>query len=610
MHLDMGAFEWISRVTNFFFKKKCTMRCILLTESQTKNTMSLQKLLLSTLFALLLNCALYAQPPKAEQAFIPSLTIVDPNTLSIRINMLSDVYLYQDKIRLSGSAEVELGEYSLPKPQEYATKQGKHFLVYQNQLTFNAPILGKQALGTLTLSYQGCATDGFCYPPQTKQINVQFSQHGGLLQATWQNTDAPVATSPASQFSQHSLWFIGASFLLFGILLSFTPCVLPMIPVLIGIISGHGQLSTGKGFLLGSAYTMGIALSYSAVGAVFAYFGQNLQVFMQGPTAIISFAILFMVLAISSMGILKITLPTWIQSHLANLNYHLPKNSLLGAFGMGALSTLILSPCVTPPLVGAVSFMVQTGNLYLGAFALFCMGIGIGLPLIALSTAAGRYLPKAGHWMEQVRFLISYILLGVAVFLICKLLSPMHSKMLIGLYVFFAGVLFGAFRRATNLQQAFKQGITLLLVLYGLCLMLGASLGSASYLHPLGRVYSGKMLGNSTIITVNKPWTLREALAQSNGMKRALFFTADWCVSCATQKEVLEKYSTLWKKRNLLFIFVDVTKQNSGSKRLESRYQVIAPPTVILLDEQGKRASPNYVGDDAITSLALALQSH
>lgn len=564
--------------------------------------------ILHLVMILFLSFTLYAEPPKASAAFVPSLSIIDPNTLGISIRIHDGVYLYQDKITIAASEGIHLGQYTLPKPTVFKSKQGKTWLVYQKELVLKLPMFGNQTSGKLQLRYQGCAYDGFCYPPQNKTIALQFAEHGGLTNAAWGGFENPDSTEELPSFGQRSMWFIGASFMLFGILLSFTPCVLPMIPVLVGIISGHAHISTQKGFALGSAYTLGIAISYSVVGAVFAYFGQNLQSLLQSPVAIISFAFLFILLAFSSMGVMKITLPSSIQARLANLNYHLPKNSLLGAFGMGALSTLILSPCVTPPLVGAIGFMVQTGNIYLGAFALFCMGIGIGLPLIVLSTAAGRYLPKAGHWMESIRFLIAYILLGVSVFLVCKLLSPVHSKMLVGLYLFFAGVLFGAFRRAFSVKQAFRQGLALLFLLYGLCLMLGASLGSVSYMHPLGHLHSSTTQRSLAANTVHTTRELDTVLSQTQGRRRVLFFTADWCPSCAVQKEALAKYQAFWEKHGIVFIFVDVTKRNQPSAALEARYQVIAPPTLLLLDGQGKPQSPAYVGDEAVDSLVKTLK--
>lgn len=579
-------------------------RYILQAELKTKYIMPAFKPILIMAFALLLSFALNAEPPKAEQAFAPSVRIIDPNTLGIRIQMRNGVYLYQDKTALQADKGVHLGQYSLPNPTAIKTKQGKTLRVYQKELELSIPLFGNGASGNLQLHYQGCALDGFCYPPQSKTIALEFANHGGLTGAAFSMSKPQTSTDGLPELGKRSLWFIGTSFMLFGILLSFTPCVLPMIPVLVGIISGHANISTKKGFSLGLAYTLGIAVSYSLVGAVFAYFGHNLQSVMQSPGIILSFAALFVLLALSSLGVMKITLPASLQAKLAYFNYHLPKNNLLGAFGMGALSTLILSPCVTPPLVGAIGFMVQTGNMHVGAFALFCMGIGIGIPLIILSTTAGRYLPKAGHWMESIRLLVAYILLGVALYLLCKLLSPIQSKMLVGLYIFFAGVLFGGFKRAFNAKQALRHGLALLGVMYGISLMLGASLGEESYRHPLGHVYSADNTLQDNALRVDNMADLNKALLSTREQQRVLFFTADWCLACAEQKRVIEIDKERWAKHNMRFIFVDITKRNQRSEALEVKYQIIAPPTLIVLDNAGKPLKPYYIGDNAVEDLA------
>lgn len=323
----------------------------------------------------------HASPLPAAEVFQVNVKPVDPNTLAINWQVKPGYFIYADRIKLTEqtNSNVHLGELRLPESLLKTDKQGKSYNIYRNELSLPVAILGEQPGETLiNLRFQGCADDGFCYPPEMRQIKLTIDNNLALTNASIEEplqatTNAPSATNEIEAvFANHHWAIVILSFFSFGLLLSFTPCVLPMIPVLSGIIVGHGKnLSTRKAFFLSLSYVLSMSATYALVGAVVASLGSNLQIAMQSPWAIGLFSLLFVLLAISMFGYYELRLPVSWQAKLAGASRNQASGHYLGAAVMGSLSTLILSPCVTAPLIGALSYIAHSHNIILGSLALF-----------------------------------------------------------------------------------------------------------------------------------------------------------------------------------------------------------------------------------------------
>ncbi|HAT8190062.1 TPA: protein-disulfide reductase DsbD, partial [Legionella pneumophila] len=348
-------------------------------------------LLFSLLF--LTSLCVYAEPLPASEVFKVSVKKIDPNTFAIQWNILPKYFLYSDRIQLNSDNDdiAQLGTLRFPTPLTKTDKQGRTFKVYRNQLNLPVGVLGITPGETIVnLRFQGCADDGFCYPPEVKQIKLAIDDKLALSQVDLETFHAPEATplekpeqDIADIFANHNWIMILLIFYGFGLLLSFTPCILPMVPVLSGIIVGHGKTATTKkAFFLSLSYVLSMSVTYAIVGAVVALLGANLQISMQSPWAISLFSLIFVLLALSMFGFYEFKLPDAWQSKIVGSSREQRGGHYLGAAIMGCLSTLILSPCVTAPLIGVLTYIAQTGNVLLGSVTLFTLSLGMGTPLL------------------------------------------------------------------------------------------------------------------------------------------------------------------------------------------------------------------------------------
>lgn len=372
-----------------------------------------------------------AEPLPAAEVFKVNVQKVDPNTISIHWDILPGYFLYSDRIKLTPTADsnIQLGNLRFPTPLTKTDKLGKTYTVYRKQLALPVGILGLEPGETLlSLRYQGCSDDGFCYPPEIKQIKVAINDTLSIDQANIETSGSqnikpePEKTeseSMADVFSNHGWLMIMLMFYGFGLLLSFTPCILPMVPVLSGIIVGHGKdVTTKRAFLLSLCYVLSMSVTYAIIGAIVALLGANLQISMQSPWVIGLFSLLFVLLALSMFGFYEFKLPSSWQSTIAGSGKEQRRGHYLGAAIMGCLSTLILSPCVTAPLIGVLTYIAQTGNVFMGSITLFILSLGMGTPLLLIGTSAGRWLPETGSWMNAVKAFFGILLLGVAIYLL------------------------------------------------------------------------------------------------------------------------------------------------------------------------------------------------
>ncbi|MGQ3890462.1 protein-disulfide reductase DsbD [Legionella sp. CNM-4043-24] len=544
----------------------------------------------------------FAEPPAASEVFPLEVKRIDPNTFVLNWDIKPGYFLYSDRIKITTPAvsNVHLGDIRYPKPVIKVDHQGRQYSVYRNRLSLPVAVLGVQpGEALLELHYQGCSDDGFCYPPETSQLLLTIGDNLGLASvALYDDVSGPesdkpvVAPSPVDQvFDSHHWPLILITFFGFGLLLAFTPCVLPMVPVLSGIIVGHGaDLTTRKAFLLSLSYVLSMAATYAAVGAVVAMLGSNLQIIMQSPWVIAIFSLLFVLLALSMFGYYELKLPVSWQARLARINRNQANGHYLGAAIMGCLSTLILSPCVTAPLIGALGYIARSGNVILGSLSLFFLGLGMGTPLLLIGMSAGRWLPRAGRWMNAVKAFFGVMLLAVAIYLLGRILpAPLVMGLWAALLVF-SGIYSGALVPARTHHEKFGQAVGILLLVYGLLVLVGASMGGSNPLQPLAAWAvdnrAGESLETKTVTSVEG---LQQAIAAAQGKPVLLDFYADWCASC------LEMEATTFKNPEVLkalapfaVIKVDVTANNADSRALLQDYRVVAPPTFVFLGRESQ----------------------
>lgn len=544
-----------------------------------------------------------SEPPPAHEVFQLTTKPLDPNTFSLNWQIKKGFFLYKNRIHLISSDQsiFQLGAIQLPKGIKKTNAQNKSYSIYKNQLNLSIPVIGEHpGEALLNLHYQGCSEDGFCYPPEDIVLKLSFNNELALMNVTTEPpNNLPKAPAPSPEetdelsqlFSTHNTLLIILSFFGFGLLLSFTPCVLPMVPVLSGIIVGHGHhISTHKAFFLSLSYVLSMSITYAAIGALIALLGNNLQITMQSPWIIGLFSLVFVLLALSMFNFYELKLPVSWQSKLATVTRSQHGGHYLGSALMGCLSTLILSPCVTAPLIGALGYIAQSGDITLGVLSLFFLGLGMGTPLLLIGTSAGKWLPKAGHWMNGVKSFFGVLLLAVAIHLLQRILP---GALIMGLWaalLIFCGLFLGALTRANSNQDRFLQGLGILCLIYGLLILIGASKGNTNPLQPLiSKPVTGHSSTEESRIVVKTMGEMQQALANTQGKPILIDFYADWCESCKViENTTLQDPEVALLLKDFVVLKVDITDNNNDSKTLLHQFNVIAPPTFLFLDREGK----------------------
>ncbi|WP_412757142.1 protein-disulfide reductase DsbD [Legionella bozemanae] len=549
------------------------------------------------LFCYITTFALYANPLPAAEVFHVNVSKIDPNTFAINFQVKPHYFLYSDRIKLTTNTNgtVHLGPLRFPPTEQKIDKQGHKYTVYRNQVSIPVGILGnKPGKALIDLHYQGCSDDGFCYAPETKTIQLSIDDSLALAQVSLEqpqntqsaDTEESQNDSVAKIFLSHNWFLILFTFYGFGLLLSFTPCILPMVPVLSGIIVGHGkEITTSKAFFLSLSYVLSMSITYSIIGAVVALLGANLQISMQSPWSIGVFSLIFILLALSMFGFYEFKLP-----HSWQAKIHGSSNQrgghYFGAAIMGCLSTLILSPCVTAPLIGVLTYIAQSGNVLLGCLTLFVLGLGMGTPLLLIGTSAGRWLPETGSWMNTIKALFGIFFIAVAIELISRIAAPLVSMILWACLLIFSGIYSGALTYSATHREKFNQGVGLILLVYGFLILVGASMGATNPLQPL-TIQSAKAAPAKTQQEQNLH-TIKQTIADARGTPVMLDFYADWCTSCKVMEATTFKDPRVQKAlTRFSVITIDVTKNNADNKALLNYFHVVAPPTFIFLDAQG-----------------------
>ncbi|WP_369602363.1 protein-disulfide reductase DsbD [Hahella sp. SMD15-11] len=568
----------------------------------------------------------------------------DGNTLILHWTIADGYYLYQERFSLTplnGAPEPGPMVFSRdgdPKDDPYFGR----VRVFHDEVGIRVPITAN-APAEYRVAWQGCAEAGLCYPPQKQ--TVLFVPAGDTASTATGNpsaTQTPAGnTDPASDAAANERvtpvssaaslseintesasdlasllrgqagWVTLAIFLVLGIGLAFTPCVFPMIPILSSIVTGSGHISTQRALVLSLGYVLGMAATYALAGVLVGIFGAsaNIQAYMQEPWLIGLFALLFVLLALSMFGFYELQLPAFIRDRLASKTQNARGGSLPGATVMGVFSALVVSPCVSAPLAGALVYISTTGDGLLGGAALFTLGLGMGIPLIIIAVGGKRFLPRAGGWMESVKAVFGVLLLGVAVWLLERILPAPVTLGLWALLAICSAVYMGAFGTPQSGWQKLWKGIGLALFVYGLMLLTGAALHAEDPLRPLAPLTRTVAVAGGTTVPATQPKfrrvtsidELETALQDARARNQPVFvdFYADWCISCkVVEREVFTDPEVAGLMGRVALIKADITENDEANQALLNRFGLYGPPAYLFYDQTGRqRADLNWIGE-------------
>lgn len=582
---------------------------------QFKKIIALTLLLLSTtIFA--------AQPIPVNDAFQFSATVNKDNTISTHWKIAPGYHLYRDRFCFK-MLEPTAHYYNklvlpagIPKQDDILGK----YQVFNNSLNINIPISKKTAKQvTMLVCYQGCSDSNFCYPPVTKQFTVNLTDIGETVKGHDASPVTPTTIAPISEqdkitqlLSTSSFGWILLSFFGFGILLTFTPCVLPMIPILSGIIVGHNKkVSHSKAFLLSLIYVLSMAVTYALAGIAAGFAGQSIQTAFQNPWVIITFSFIFVLLAFSLFGFYELRLPSSLLEKLGKISHHQKSGSYIGVAIMGCLATLIVSPCVTAPLIGALAYIGNTGDAVLGGSALFVMALGMGIPLLIIGTSHATLLPRAGAWMNTVKSFFGVLMLGVAIWMLSRIIPPHIVLLLWAGLLLVCSIYMGLMHRALTGWQKFWKGIAFVFAIYGIFLMIGFATGNSDPLKPLASFSTEKLNGQSNI-TVFQPvksvsdFDIKLQQGMHNNQITMLDFYADWCIACKEMEhKTFNNAQVAMQLQSFNTLQANITNNDILDKALMKKYDIIAPPAILFFDNNGNEIkSARIIGEmDAKTFL-------
>jgi len=554
-----------------------------------------------------------------EVAFKLTARAVDERTVEVTYTIAPGYYLYREQFKFAANGAT-LGEPALPAGKtKFDETFQKTVETYRDVVRIAIPVTQAPGKFQLLATNQGCADKGLCYPPQQRGIEIKLAAFGGdgsarvmagseSAAASPGGATAPPAgaTSASPTYSADDagidgalrsgkLWTVVGVFLVAGVLLSLTPCVLPMLPILSSIIVGQGApVSRGRGFTLALSYSLGMALVYTALGVAAGLAGEGLAAALQKPWVLAVFAAGLVVLSLSMFGVYELQLPSVFTSRLSSASQRLSGGRFAGVFAMGGVSALIVSPCVAAPLAGALVYISQTRDVALGGTALFALAAGMSVPLLLMGASAGALLPRAGGWMDEVKRFFGILLLGVALWTVQSVLPASLVLALWGALAIGAAVMFGSSsqqgHRAGLTKSLWRRVVAAVLAVCGLMQLVGAASGGSNPLQPLAH-----LRGGATGVAHGPAFTaVRSAAELDNALRTAgrpvmLDFYADWCVSCKEMERFTFVDPAVQRKMaGALLLKADVTANSDDDRALLKRFNLFGPPGTIFFDPQGR----------------------
>jgi thiol:disulfide interchange protein DsbD len=564
-----------------------------------------------------------------DDAFKLSLRLDNSQTLLAYWQITDGYYLYRSKFHFTLNQAGKLGEMQLPAGEMKNDPTHGTTKVYHRFVEIKVPVLETQGLKNLdiTVTYQGCADSGLCYPPTEMTFQLPLTATA-VPPIPAQSTSQPIELSETDQIvallENASLGYILLVFFGFGLLLAFTPCVFPMIPILSSIIVGQGNhITTRRAFSLSLIYVLAMAFTYAGAGVIAGSIGENIQIAAQNTYVLITFALIFVLLSLSMFGYYELQLPAGLQNRLTHLSNRQQGGHWLGVAVMGVLSALIVGPCVAAPLAGALMYIGHTGNAVLGGFALFFMGLGMGAPLLLIGISAGHLLPKSGSWMTHVKSVFGVILLGVAIWMVERVLPPPIVLLLWSILFIMSAVFLGAVDALIDNKNLphplphdwqarhhvhgeyiswlkLRKGLGLILLIYGILLMIGAASGATNPLQPLQKLSSGNNATSqpaAVFKSVKGITGLEQALAQAGEKLVLLDIYADWCISCKEMEQFTFGDAKVQQLlANLVLLRANVTANDAQDKELYQRFHLVGPPVVMFFAAGKEQESYRVVG--------------
>ncbi len=547
-----------------------------------------------------------------EAAFALTSGRVGPDMVRFQWVIAEGYYLYRDKFQFASLSEgviIDTARILIPRGKIKRDAAFGEVAVNTRAVSIDVPFVPRSAdqhSATFQVGYQGCKEDSVCYPPITKQLNIDLTK----ITFFTEDEQAPqshdgvrlsVQDRITAELKQGDLIPNMLAFFIFGLFLSFTPCVFPMIPILSGMIVGQkGPMTGARSFMLSVAYVLAMALTYALLGVLAGSFNWNIQAASQNIWLISVFSLVFVLLALSMLGVYALQLPAALQTRLATFSASQAGGRWHGAALMGAVSAVIVGPCVAPPLAGALLYISQTGNALLGGAALFSMGLGFGVPLLLIGASAGALLPRAGPWMEGVKQGFGVLMLGVAIWFLERVI-PGHIAMLLWAALFVvAAVFMGALERSAKQGPwpKLSRGLALVVLMYGATLVIGAASGSHDMFNPLKNITGDRAASSHQGLdfrSIKRIADLDRALldASSQGRYVMLDFYADWCITCIEMEE--NTFVDPDVKRvlsNTVLLQADVTGNDAMDQALLRRFDVFGPPAILFFGKDGNEMKP------------------
>lgn len=549
---------------------------------------------------------------QVDDAFIFNSEITEEG-LKLSWEIADGYYLYLERFKFKPQKPgVVIGEpqFSIKGQEKEDPYFGKvHIFKHQIEILLPIQLPDGDSDTEIKVSYQGCADAGLCYPP--KHQYIMYSPNNTSSLALTEASPSPSdhdfedADGIFNFLRDGNLPIIIGIFFLLGLGLTFTPCVFPMIPIITSIIAGQKSPTFSKSLALSTTYVLGMAITYASAGVITGMLGAsaNIQAALQEPYLLSIFAIIFTLLALAMFGLYELQLPVFIRDRLNTKSQNLHGGHIISVFFIGALSALIVSPCVSAPLAGALLYISSTADAVIGGASLFALGLGMGVPLILISVGGGKFLPKAGAWMDKVKAVFGVMLIAVAIELISRVIPAYISLGLWAILLGLTATQMGAFDAAKAGWQRISKGLGILLALYAAMLTIGAFTGASDPLKPLEMLSGSRMSSNlQTALQSNKVefevihdlegLNQQIRIAQEKGRPMVVDFYADWCISCKVmEKQVFPLPEIRSQLNQFHLVKADVTENSNSNQALLNHFGLFGPPSILLFDKQGKERS-------------------